>query len=484
MSPLALLPREILVEIALSLPEPQDVKHFSSTCRALRKALGQSNQLLWWHVWRKMYWMPDDSTSKFTNAIDYWQRVTDVLIPDQNEPQTCFDCFIQAANETLYKVQYEDQFYRALCHSCLDKNFWIVDTIASCYQNIDPPPELHASVNSDIYSVLKYTGTIQESKYPGKWIHKNDAIAFAKTVLPPEKTSDKGIFMQRWVSNWHDLNRRSSWRFRHEAVKGTGKEHLYSLEFHLGVGSIVYAMIEGVIEVYSAEYKPLHVIKSPRDYRRTLEADAVSEVWLGGSYEDKMNPDLFLRFSDPEYVASTPGTNNMSIDITHFSAIEYEACIREQRSPFGLSALCREILVRYFGPPCESELELNLQISSNPFSRVLKSWYRDLFLNRYRVKIDWCKLQPPTNQFFFRCPFCGTFPGSEENKELSNMVDMSKKEELFVGHIFGQHHAKFRDPWGDRDVRSPPGIYERVGGGEFVKVDCFLSMWSEPSPPA
>ncbi|KAK6529773.1 hypothetical protein TWF281_008932 [Arthrobotrys megalospora] len=476
MASLVDLPGEILVEIALSFARPQDVKHFSSVCRSFRRTLGQSNQLLWWHVWRKMYWMPDGPASDFSKTIDYWQRVTDVLIPDQKEPKTCFRCFAQSAFIRISPISYGDKFYRALCEECLNDEFWILDVLPLCYLDLTIPTAMHATVTNPIYSTLRYMGRIKEPKNPYKWVHRNDARSFAESTLPPEETSDYKVFMGRWIYNWNDLLCSAIMRIRKQTAEGTSKEHLYKPDFHLGVGEIIYAMINDMVKIYTEEYKQLHVVRSPPEFRKTLIDETLTEVSLGGAYEDKLDRDIsdYTVENDPR-----PPTNNMSVNMTHFSAKAHQARVAGHRPPFDLSAICRGILVQHFGVPCDSEYKLSPRISLNPHNHVLREWFHTLFSHRYRRNVDLHKLHPLQNDYHFKCPFCGIFTGLDEQ---TNTLYHYQKGERFVEHIFEKHYEKFGDSWNSEVDGAPPDAYEFRDGGEYVKVDYFASAWIETPP--
>ncbi|RVD83465.1 uncharacterized protein DFL_007851 [Arthrobotrys flagrans] len=428
MPSLTTLPQEILMAIALNLPKPQDVKHLSSTCQILRRALGISNQLLWWNIWRKIYWMPDTSANGFCETVDYWKRVMDVLVPpDQRDPLACFNCYVQATTCPIHPIYYGDKFYRGLCLMCLGKKFWIVDELPREYLDIVIPPEMHATTTPQIYEMMQYMGFLSSGKNPNIWVRKADAIAYAKTILPPEETSEKGVLC---------------------------------------------------IGIFSLTGLP------SRSWRRCLRNDQQDggEARNGGPYEDKLDSHFMLRFSDPLLVNYIPIATTLSIHIIYFSAKKYEEHIISGMSISDLSALYRNILTQYFGPPCGSKHKFSLKLVSHPYDCLLMSWVHSFFLDQYTVKMDRFLIHSLENRFF-KCPFCGTFlrhPEVEELDRKDGMVYLCKKEEMLVIHILEEHHEEFEDSWVGKYV-APPDVYEDLESGEMAKVDCVLSTWKEGS---
>lgn len=138
--------------------------------------------------------MPDTSANGFCETVDYWKRVMDVLVPpDQRDPLACFNCYVQATTCPIHPIYYGDKFYRGLCLMCLGKKFWIVDELPREYLDIVIPPEMHATTTPQIYEMMQYMGFLSSGKNPNIWVRKADAIAYAKTILPPEETSEKGV---------------------------------------------------------------------------------------------------------------------------------------------------------------------------------------------------------------------------------------------------------------------------------------------------
>ncbi|KAK6511353.1 hypothetical protein TWF481_000273 [Arthrobotrys musiformis] len=487
MAPLTSIPDELLTEIALNLPKPQDVKHFSSACRTLRRCLGKSNQYLWWSVWRKMYWMPNSRPlHEFSKSIDYWQRVTDILVPqNKDEPAACFNCFVQlqSSGSPVYSVYHgpKDEFYRALCQPCLDTDFWIVDSLPMVYLDVSPPPSMFFTTNSPIYAILQYKGIITESNHPEKWVRRKDLKAFAESILPPDETSEKGVFMNRWAYNWHKSCRTSHIQIRSQNAQGTDKEHLYTQEFNMGVAEAAYTMIDRMVEMYSKEYVLLHVLKSPETFGSMLRQDVLWEVLDGGAYEDKLDPNLLTRLIDPGF--SMPGLNAFGVEITHFATREYNARTTDSKYLSDFSDISRDVLTKYMGPPCGPKDRFNIKLVSGFYDVLLRAWLHYTFVDRYRHKINRYELNLVIHRCFFKCPFCGQFLRFELGEEEQSSIQyLNKQEEMFAVHILEEHNEKFGGTWGEGGVDgAPPDIYEEVEGGKMVKVDYNISTWSEKS---
>lgn len=241
-------------------------------------------------------------------------------------------------------------------------------------------------------------------------------------------------------------------------------------------------MINKMVEVYSKEYIPLHVIRSPEELKKMLIRDTIQEARNGGPYEDKLDSHFMLRFSDPLLVNYIPIATTLSIHIIYFSAKKYEEHIISGMSISDLSALYRNILTQYFGPPCGSKHKFSLKLVSHPYDCLLMSWVHSFFLDQYTVKMDRFLIHSLENRFF-KCPFCGTFlrhPEVEELDRKDGMVYLCKKEEMLVIHILEEHHEEFEDSWVGKYV-APPDVYEDLESGEMAKVDCVLSTWKEGS---
>ncbi|EPS43131.1 hypothetical protein H072_2906 [Dactylellina haptotyla CBS 200.50] len=456
------LPAEILTEVALLLPRPVDVRHFSAASRRLWQGLGRANRILWWQVRQDMrrhadVW-DDFEPSPFSEGVDYWQQVTDILVPKDGMPKGCFQCYMEAPDVCCNMVSIGGKFYRALCTECFTEDFWAVDELPKLYLNITPRPDIIATVsvnyviNPDDAFDVELFGLYSHSMSaicPYEWVHRQDIEAEARTQFPPEEITKRSIFLSRWAYYYEEHSfpqPRSVFRSNPDSIYTKSQ----TKDFHMGVGEKVFLFIERILSIYTFEYRAFHVVKSPQAFYEFLVECMLKEYSEAGNYQTRLDWQLMHHLDMGANILGSAVAKQVTAVTKQATAAPED----ELWSGMIYHAESGMLMRNHLGDACLSEHKLatNINMIYNPYLVYtwLGTYVRKRFKRRKIKKID------STHRRDVYCSFCdAVFYGP-------NCPDFTawQLEEKLARHIFENHHENFSKSWNKNgDSRLPTSVF-------------------------